>query len=99
MTANQCTPDEGENVSEVSLEDYTGHGTAHARGQHFSGEFDEAVTEVMLQHLGGDGYVTFSAVYENAPAKAEVMVQLEPGVARRLGAEMIEWAERIEAES
>jgi len=97
MTADDSTPEEWEYVSEVSLEDYSGRGTAHATGEHFHGEFRKADAEVMLQTVG-DGCVSLSAIYENEPAAVEVMVQLEPRAARQLGAELIEWAGRMETE-
>jgi hypothetical protein len=103
MTAQDSTPGDRENVSEEQANDrweYSVQGRASATGEWFEGRFDRGEAEVIVYAVTADGEVPVSVIRGGSSGLTpgmEILVELSPAQARRLGQDLIEQA--VDAES
>jgi len=98
MTADDSTHPDGENVTDGEGTErwkYAATGHAHATGEHFHGQFDEADAKVWVERTL-EPRLNLSLIYGDGTPEVQVLALLSPEQARSLACDLIEWASEIE---
>jgi hypothetical protein len=95
MTADECTPQDGENVTDsIVPNNYENTTTACVLTEALGGDFRKDDGRILLQTETGGETVDLSAIYgeQGENPYLEIMVELSPEQARHLGLDLIEQA-------